>query len=219
MAHRVSRMGWEGHGVDRDGPQAAGGSSFRLGNNPPRLAEQPWQDPEAHWSLMGEAICRLSARQMTPDGPQRIDLILISPQLFERLLIGLKRGAESVNRQREYKFGVGEPVARTNGGVREDRGRIRAAVYQRHPLAFLEIEIPDRLDDVQHRQHLARTSLTAERQCGHRAGEHRGYALGHLRADLPMTFHEASQPGKDDPADHLLVVPSHAEALPGMLQE
>ena len=210
---RVAGAGREVHRVHRDRAEGDGRRPFRLRHGPPGLAEQPRHDPEAHRRLVAEPARGVGARQMAAERAERLDLVLVRPEVVQRLVVGLERRPERVGRQREERLGLGQPVPGPHRGVGEDRGGVGAAVHQRHALAFLEVEVPDPAREVQHRQHLARAGLAAEGHAGQGPAQQGRHPLGELGADLSVTFDEVHQPGEDHAPDYLLGVASAAEAV------
>ena len=141
---------------------------------------------------------------------------LIAPQVIKGLIVGIERGGERLDRQREYRLGQPQAVPGVQGDVGGQRGGARRAVDQRHALALRQVAGVHGGHHVHQRQDLPGPVLPVERNARQRAIQQGGYPLGELRPHLGVTADKVGQPGEDDASDHTLIqaIPAEAPAHP-----
>jgi hypothetical protein len=146
------------------------------------------------------------AVQPCPELLQRLRLVLVAPQRFERLVVGVERGLESLDRGCEHIVGKPQTTFGGDGGVGDERGRARRAVDEREPFLLPEIRrLDQRPEQMTESEDLTRAAVPLQRHGRQRAAvQKRCDRLYEMSTDSCVAVEEVREPCEDDAADDAL---------------
>jgi hypothetical protein len=143
----VRAVGRDEHGVVGDRAERRLGRALRLGHGSVGSSEHAGEDAVADRRLE-RAPLDGAALEVSPQLAERRSLVLVAPELVERLAVGLERRPDGLCGEREHPVGEGEPPSRRERRVRDERRRHGRAVDELHRL--FQLGAPDPADDRPH---------------------------------------------------------------------